>query len=48
MIDFIDSIFVIASLVSLVATALIFIAMKITQLFVAGGKYARSKLRKPQ
>lgn len=48
MIDFIDSLFVIASLVSLVATALIFIAMKITQLFVAGGKYVKDMSNKPK
>ena len=45
MIDLIDSIYVFASIVSLIATALIFILIKIVDLIVAGGKYVNRKLR---
>ena len=47
MIKLIDNIYVFLFLVSIVATALIYLFITVKQLIVLGGNYARRKLRKP-
>ena len=46
MIELIDNVYVFLFLVSIVATALIYLFITAKQLIVLGGKYARRKLRK--